>query len=123
MGQNSLTRCALAMFLGVFAVLLTGCDRRTIRQISAEPGRYALHEVVIEGEVTQSYSVLGRGAYLVDDGTGKLWVLAQHGVPRQGARVGVKGRIRDGFDLGTLVKLPDQVGNGLVMLETEHRAR
>jgi hypothetical protein len=35
----------------------------------------------------------------------------------------VEGNVRDGFDLGTLVKLPQKVSNGLVMLEKDHRAR
>lgn len=118
-----IVRLALATVLCAAAVLSTGCYRRTISQIMAEPGRYAEREVGIVGDVVQSYSVLGHGAYQVSDGTGKLWVVARHGIPRKGARVGVKGRIRDGVDLGGLVKLPEQVGNGLVMVETDHRAR
>jgi hypothetical protein len=65
---------------------------------------------------------LGRGVYRVDDGTGKLWIVSDKGVPRKGSRVGVKGKIQDGFDLGSLVKLPETVSSGLVMIESSHRA-
>ncbi|MND06170.1 hypothetical protein D3C83_273970 [compost metagenome] len=44
--------------------------------------------------MTQSFGVLGMGAYEIDDGTGKLWVISEkRGVPSKGATVGVKGRV------------------------------
>src|SRR5215813_14152454 len=106
------------------AFTLVACERRSINQILADPDRYANREVGVIGKVVQSYSVLGHGAYQIEDGTGKLWVVSYNGkgVPRKGARVGVKGKIQDGFDLGTLVKLPDVVGSGLVMIESTHKA-
>ncbi|MET0556051.1 MAG: hypothetical protein ABW221_23635 [Vicinamibacteria bacterium] len=108
---------ALVLALGV-----AGC-RTTINQILAEPGKYANQEVTVGGEVVKSASVLGRGAYLINDGTGTLWVVTKRGAPRQGARVAVKGRVRDVVNLGELVPLPPEVGSGLVMIETEHRAQ
>ena len=36
------------------------------------------------------------GAYEIDDGTGRIWVITQRGVPSRGARVGVKGRVYSG---------------------------
>ncbi len=116
-------RIATSIAVIVLLVFLAACERKTISQILAEPDRYANHDVGIEGKVVRSYSVLGRGAYEVDDGTGKLWVVSERGVPRTGARVGVRGRIKDGYDLGTIVKLPDPLRSGLVMIESDHRAR
>jgi hypothetical protein len=106
------------------ALVLVACEQKSINQILADPHRYAHREVGVVGNVIQSYSVLGRGAYQIEDGTGKLWVVSYNGqgVPRKGARVGVKGKIRDGFDLGTLVKLPEVVSSGLVMIESTHKA-
>src|SRR5512142_1326602 len=100
-------RVATLFALIAQVLFLAACERKTINQILAEPDRYANHDVGIEGKVVRSYSVLGRGAYEVDDGTGRLWVVSERGVPRTGARVGVRGRIKDGYDLGTIVKLPD----------------
>ena len=114
---------ALVITAALASLVFAGCEHRSIRQIMAEPGRYADREVGIEGDVVRSYSVLGHGAYQVDDGTGMIWVVARHGVPRKGARVGVKGRVRDGVNLGEIVKVPESLGNGLVMLEAEHWAK
>jgi hypothetical protein len=123
MGLRTRRGLVLALCAAIGAMVFSGCEQRTVRQIMAEPGRYADREVGVVGDVVQSYSVLGRGAYQVDDGTGRIWVVASHGVPRKGSRVGVKGKVRDGVDLGGIVKLPEQVGNGLVLLEAEHRAK
>ncbi len=112
----------LAMMCGL-SLSMVACEQKTINQIMAEPERYADKEVGIAGKVARSFSVLGKGAYEVDDGTGKLWVVSDRGVPRTGSQVYVKGRIRDGFDLGSIVNLPDAIGSGLVMIESEHRAR
>lgn len=107
----------------VVLALASGACRTTINQLLAEPGRYADKEVTVGGDVVKSASVLGRGAYQIDDGTGTVWVVTKRGAPRQGARVAVKGRVRDVVNLGDLVPLPPEVGSGLVIVETEHRAQ
>jgi hypothetical protein len=113
----------LAMVLASAMLVLVGCEAKTINQILAEPQRYANRDVGITGNVIRSFSVMGAGAYQVDDGTGKMWVVAKNNVPREGARVGVKGKIQDGFNLGGLVKLPEVVRSGMVMIESSHRAK
>jgi hypothetical protein len=81
--------------------LLTACpSQTTISKINADPARYRNKEVAIVGNVTDSYGVLGNGAYEIDDGTGRLWVVTRRGVPSRGARVGAKGRIYTGFNFG-----------------------
>src|SRR5262249_41300420 len=76
----------------VIAFALVGCERVRIGDINADPGRFMGKEVGVIGTVTQSIGALGRGIYQVDDGTGRLWVLAMsRGVPSKGAKVGVKG--------------------------------
>ena len=82
---------AAVLMLGL---LLVACERTGIGDITADPGRFMKKEVSVAGEVTQSIGFFGRGIYQLDDGTGKLWVLANgRGVPSKGARVGVKGHI------------------------------
>jgi len=83
-------------FVAVLAVglALAACKQTKIGDITADPGRYKDKEVAVAGQVTQSIGVLGKGIYQIDDGTGKLWVLANsRGVPSKGAHVGVKGHI------------------------------
>jgi hypothetical protein len=107
-------------------VFQMGCAVRTINQIMADPQRYANKEVGIKGEVTESYSVVGHGAYRVDDGTGRLWVVSEKGVPRKGAKIVARGTIKDAYnfgDLGTLIKLPEKASSGMVMIEREHKAQ
>ena len=123
MGRRHYRPYALLTMIALWACVMVGCEQKTINEIKADPGRYANQEVAVVGNVTRSFSVLGRGAYEIDDGTGKLWVVSQSGVPREGARVGVKGKIRDGFNLGSIVKLPEQISSGMVMIESSHKAK
>ena len=107
-------------------LFLPGCEQKTIKHILVDPHHYATQEVGVVGRVVRSYSVLGHGAYEVDDGTGTLWVISKAGVPREGARVGVKGTIRDVFSLGamgTILSLPESVRSGVVMMEAERRLK
>ena len=115
-------RTAAVLLLAASAAGLAGCGT-TINHILAEPGRYADRDVALTGEVVKSSSVLGRGAYMIDDGTGTLWVVTKRGAPRQGARVKVEGRVRDVVNLGGILDLPPEVGSGLVMVEKSHRAK
>jgi hypothetical protein len=101
-------------------VLVAGCAPKTIGHVLADPQRYAHKEVKLKGEVARSYSVLGRGAYELRDHTGRLWIVSDRGVPREGTEVEVKGTIRDAFDLGSI--LPTR-GLGVVMMERSHKAR
>jgi hypothetical protein len=98
-------------------LLLTACpSQTTISKINADPGRYRNKEVAIVGNVTDSYGVLGNGAYEIDDGTGRLWVVTRRGVPSRRARVGVKGHVYNGFQFGGRTF-------GTVLEETDRRSK
>ena len=102
----------------------TACAAVTINQVLADPGRYRDRDVTVSGEVADSFSVMSRGAYRLRDGSGQLWVVSEHGVPRNGARVVVKGKIREGYNLSGLGdRLPAGLGSGLVLVESSHKAR
>ena len=103
MEDESLMRRVVLIILVIFVLLTLGCSTKTINHIMADPSRYADKQVKIEGTVTESYSVLGRGAYQLDDGTGRLWIVSTKGVPRKGARVSTKGKVKDGFNIGSVV--------------------
>lgn len=98
-------------------VLLTACPKQeTISRINADPGRYRNKEVGIVGNVTDSYGVLGNGAYEIDDGTGRIWVVTTRGVPSRGSRVGAKGKIYTGLSWGGR-------SFGTVLQETDRKAQ
>ena len=102
----------------------TACATVTMNKVLADPSRYRDREVTVSGNVVDSYSITTRGAYRLRDGTGELWVVSEHGVPRTGAQVKVTGKVREGFNIGAFgAKLPQGVGSGLVLVESSHKAK
>lgn len=94
-----------------------GCpEQTTIGRINADPARYRGKEILIIGNVTNSYGALGQGAYELSDETGKLWVMTQRGVPSKGARVGAVGKYIHGITWGGR-----NLGSGLE--ETDRKVR
>src|SRR5258705_13547107 len=112
--MHLLKKIGAASFVLATVLLLTACpSQTTISKINADPARYHNKEVAIVGTVRDSYGALGQGAYEIDDGTGRLWVVTKGGVPSRGARVGVKGHVYKGFnfggrDYGNIFKVTDR---------------
>jgi hypothetical protein len=92
----------LALALMVIAAGLIGCpQRKSIADVLANPAKFYDDDVAVTGTVTESWGVMGVGAFQIDDGTGKLWIIPNNrGVPPKGARVGSSGRVQSGFSLG-----------------------
>ena len=113
----ALKKAAVFLVLLSGILLLTACPSQTnIAKINSDPNRYRGKEVGIAGRVTDSYGVMGAGAYEIDDGTGKIWVATRRGVPSRGARVGAKGYIHSGFSFAGR-------NFGTVLEETDRRSR
>lgn len=110
------SRFLLTLLVIVGTLALVACPTRTsIERINRDPGRYAGREVAISGRVSNSFGLLGSGVYQVDDGTGQMWVFSQrYGVPSNGAKVGVRGTISQGFSFGGR-------SFAVIMKETERR--
>jgi hypothetical protein len=124
--SNQWLRFVGATVLAVSALASAACASMSINRVLADPSRYRNREVRLSGAVVDSYSLANRGAYRIDDDTGQLWVVSETGTPRKGARVSVKGTIREGFNLGSLgdrINLPAGVGSGLVLVESSHKAK
>jgi len=121
MNRNNLIR-GVAAVLGTLA--LSACATMTVNRVLEDPSRYRNREITLTGEVRDSFSLLNRGIYRIDDRTGELWVVSDNGVPRRGARVTVTGVLREGFNLGSLAsQLPPGARAGVVLVEREHRIR
>ena len=79
---------AIALLVLVSMVIVNGCknERTMISRILERPDKYVGKEVKVAGEVTKSYSVnlvlAEAGAYQLDDGSGKVWVITRTGLPR-----------------------------------------
>ena len=86
----------------VLTLLVAGCPRPTkIADIEKDPGKYSNKDVTVAGRVSTSYGALGSGMFQVDDGSGTMWVYSQnYGVPGNGNKVSVTGRISQGFSFG-----------------------
>jgi hypothetical protein len=112
---------------GVLALALTSaCASSTINKVLSDPSHYRNRDVRLSGSVVDSYSFANRGVYRIGDETGDLWVVSDRGVPRKGARVSVKGRIQEGFNVGSLldrIALPAGIGSGLVLIEASHKVQ
>ncbi|MCU1264811.1 MAG: nucleic acid binding, OB-fold, tRNA/helicase-type [Acidobacteria bacterium] len=112
--MQSIRKFACFFSLVAATLFLTACpSQTTISKINGDPGRYRDKEVAVAGRVTDSYGVMGTGAYEVDDGTGRIWVAATRGVPARGSRVGVKGRVHGGLTIsgrtfGTIIEETDR---------------
>jgi hypothetical protein len=110
----------------VLALMAGGCAATSINQVLADPGKYRNDTITVRGTVTDSASVLGKGAYRIADGDQGLWVITNGGAPRKGARVNVTGRVQEGYDLGALgrvINLPGSIQSGVVLIESSHKAR
>ena len=81
----------------VLAFAVTGCAQKTVNDVMADPSRYADRNITLKSEVVESYSVAGHGFYRLEDTTGRLWILSTKGVPRTGAYVQVKGKIKEDY--------------------------
>jgi hypothetical protein len=91
----------LTLITLVFLVLLAGCKETKISAINSDPARYMSKDVIIAGQVINSFGVANQGAFELDDGTGRLWVWSSgFGVPGQGSRVIVTGRVQAGVAIG-----------------------
>ena len=83
-------------------LLLAGCPPRTsIATITRDPGHYTGKQVTLAGKVVDSYGALGRGMFEINDGTGTIWIFSNgFGVPNNGLKVVVTGRVQQGFSFG-----------------------
>jgi len=114
-------RLLTGLSLSILMLALAGCGSpRSIGDVLADPSQFSNRDIRVEGQVVQSYAVLGQGAYRLEDETGRLWIVSRTGVPNQGARVSVRGRVQQGFNLGGIIDLPGGAGSAVVMLESSH---
>jgi len=97
-------------------ILTAGCPRReSIAKIYRDPGRFMGRDIAIAGRVTSSFGAMGSGVFEIDDGTGTMWVFSEHyGVPAEGDKLAVVGRLKEGFTFGTR-------SFATILIETERR--
>jgi hypothetical protein len=99
---NRTCKLALVCALAAGILLLAGCPTQaSIADINRDPGRFAGKDVSIHGTVSDAFGALGNGVFQIDDGSGRMWVYSQNfGVPGNGNKISVTGRIEQGFAFG-----------------------
>ena len=100
--RNSPKGIIIPIVLVAAMLMLAGCPPSTkISDIEKDPSKYANKDVTVAGHVATSYGALGSGMFQIDDGSGTMWVYSQnYGVPGNGSKVAVTGRISQGFSFG-----------------------
>ncbi len=99
------------------ALLLACATQSTIREITAQPGKYNEQRVVVAGKVVQTYAipVLGQSLVKLDDGTGQIWVKTRSRVPFEGEEIEVAGTLKIGITIANRnfgVVVYEDEGNG-----------
>jgi hypothetical protein len=98
------------------ALLLAGCGTTRIGRVLQDPSRFHNRPVTVEGRVVNVVGALNMGAYEVDDGTGKIYVLSNRGVPGRNTTVKVSGTVTPGLNImGKTI--------GTAIKESSHRVR
>jgi len=105
-----------ASLLVICTVVLSGCGTVRINRILADPARYHNRPVTVEGRVTSVAGALNMGVYQVDDGSGKIYVVSNRGVPARDARVKVEGMVTPGVNVMGMTM-------GTAITERGHRVR
>ena len=86
-------------------VLATGCASIKINDILAIPENYMNKAVSVSGTITETYRAdfmsFDVGAYQIDDGSGKIWVITEKEPPEEGEKVSVKGFVQTTCRIGT----------------------
>jgi|SRR3954454_25340794 len=88
-----------ASSLLLLCLAVTGCGTVRINRILADPARYRSRSVAVEGRVVNVIGALNMGLYEVDDGSGRIYVLSNRGVPTRDARVKVEGTVTAGANI------------------------
>ncbi len=100
-------KTAMIALVAGLALFTAACPKRvSIGDVLANPGRYQNKSVAVAGTVEDSWGLnvpgtpLRGGAYKIDDGTGSIWIITQDAVPGRGVRIGVKGKVASGVNIG-----------------------
>lgn len=94
------TAILLCVFI-ITTLLLTGCGTTKVGNIKNELDKFKDQQVTLSGEVVEVLSLpfVHKGAYQLDDGTGKIWVIPSDNIPTRGDKVKVTGKLKGGVEI------------------------
>jgi hypothetical protein len=87
--------------LSAIMLLTAGCATK-ISDIQANPAKYEGKKISVSGTVSEVFwlGILSTGAYLLDDGSGTIWVVTRVSPPEKGEKASAKGTVSAGFKIG-----------------------
>jgi hypothetical protein len=80
-------------------VMLSACSHHaSIESINRDPGQFRDKEIAVAGRVVNSFATADAGAFELDDGTGRLWVLRNNtDLPAHNSSVTITGKLEQEF--------------------------
>lgn len=103
------------LLIAVVGMIILSCAGSvSVSEIKNSPQRYHDKKVTIGGTVDETVTlpILGVGVYLLNDGTGKIWVKPKQNIFEKGDRVHVTGVIKVGLSISGR-------SFGLILIEQE----
>jgi hypothetical protein len=94
---------ARVMNIVLAAMLISGCGSlmtTPIKKILDNPRDYSDKTVTVNGEVTETFSLLVIKYFMVKDSTGEITVVTTRPLPQRGSKITVKGIVHEAFSLG-----------------------
>ena len=102
LSRRGVAALAVLLFLSCKANTIAPVPTTPIKTLLDDPSRFDGKTVRVAGEVQSPVALLGYGTYKVNDGTGTLSIVTEGGgAPREGAKVGVEGKFRSAYTVGT----------------------
>lgn len=95
-------RSLATIFVLIAALLLVaGCGGTKVADIQNGLDKFKDQQTTLSGTVTETLALpfVHKGAYQLDDGTGKIWVIPDGDVPARGDKVKVTGTVRVGVEI------------------------
>ena len=111
--KNKMNKSALPLFTLLFILALSACQmlNTSINTIQENPEEYDGTEVTVRGTVEESVNLVVLKYYVLNDGTGSIYVKTKDAVPLKGETVRVTGKVNQ------VLKVADRQMTGLVEIQ------
>ena len=97
------TRANVKETIVVIAILFlaAGCGGTKVADIQNSLDKFKDQEITLGGKVVETLTLpfIRKGAYQLDDGSGRIWVIPEGDVPARGDKVKVMGTVRAGVEI------------------------
>jgi hypothetical protein len=96
-------RINLLLILIMIVLLVGACEKfgtTPIGNILEKPREYADRTVVVYGEVEEVFSLVFVKYFVLEDKTGRIPVITDKPLPKEGTKIKVRGLVKEAFSLG-----------------------